>query len=139
MLPTSIEPFAAIGVTILIVVVLIIGMLAVAHGIGPKKHHGPVKDSPYESGMPVIGDTHRRFNVAFYIVAILFLLFDVEVLFMWPWALVYHRAAATGATVVLEDGATVGKGFLLVGMGVFFALLLFGLLYEWKKGAFQWE
>lgn len=139
MLPPSIEPYAIIGVIILVVAVLILAMLAAAHGIGPRKHHGPVKDRPYESGMPVIGDTHRRFNVAFYIIAILFLLFDVEVLFMWPWALVFHRAAATGATVAVEHGATIGKGFLLLGMSVFFALLLFGLLYEWKKGAFQWE
>lgn len=134
----SIEPYAAIGVTILIVVVIIIAMLIIAHAIGPKKHRGPVKDSPYESGVPVLMDTHRRFNVPFYIVAVLFLLFDVEIIFMWPWARVYHYAATTGATIALEDGTPVGKGFLLASMAIFFALLLFGLLYEWKKGAFKW-
>ena len=139
MLPASIEPYAIVGVLILIVAALIAVMLVIAHGIGPKKHHGPVKDRPYESGMPVIGDTHRRFNVAFYIVAILFLLFDVEVLFMWPWALVYHKAATAGAAVTVEHGVAVGKGFLLAGMGLFFLLLLFGLLYEWKKGVFRWD
>jgi len=133
-----IEPYAAIGVTILIVLVIIVAMLIIAHVVGPKKHHGPIKDSPYESGVPVIMDTHRRFNVPFYIVAVLFLLFDVEIIFMWPWARVYHYAAATGATMALEDGTPVGKGFLLASMAIFFALLLFGLVYEWKKGAFKW-
>ncbi len=133
-----IEPYAAIGVTILLVMLITAGMLVAAHVLGPKRH-GPVKDSPYESGMPVIVDTQRRFNVRFYIVAMLFLLFDVEVVFLWPWAQVFHKAATTGATIPLEDGGLAGKGFLLVGMGIFFALLVFGLLYEWKKGAFRWD
>ncbi len=133
-----IEPYAAIGVTILLVMLITAGMLVAAHVLGPKRH-GPVKDSPYESGMPVIVDTQRRFNVRFYIVAMLFLLFDVEVVFLWPWAQVFHKAATTGATIPLEYGGLAGKGFLLVGMGIFFALLVFGLLYEWKKGAFRWD
>lgn len=134
----SIEPYAAIGVTILMVTVVLVGILVVAHVLGPKRH-GPVKDSPYESGMPVIGDTQRRFNIPFYIVAMLFLLFDVEVVFMWPWARVFHHAATTGARIPLEGGGYAGKGFLLVGMGIFFGLLVFGLVYEWKKGAFEWD
>lgn len=138
MVVASLEPYAAIGVTILLVALITAGMLVAAHVIGPKRH-GPVKDSPYESGMPPVVDTQRRFNVRFYIVALLFLLFDVEVIFMWPWAQVFHDAAANGATIPLENGAEVGKGFLLVGMGIFFALLLFGLLYEWRKGAFRWD
>ena len=131
-------PYAAIGVTILMVVGIAAAMLVLAHVIGPKRH-GPVKDSPYESGMPIVGDTHRRFNIRFYIVAMLFLLFDVEVIFMWPWAQVFHDAAVNGTTIPLEGGGVAGKGFLLIGMAIFFALLVFGLLYEWKKGAFQWD
>lgn len=134
----SIEPFAAIGVTILVVMVITGGMLVAAHAIGPRRH-GPVKDSPYESGMPTIMDTQRRFNVRFYVVAVLFLLFDVEVVFLWPWAQVFHKAATTSTSYTLESGAVAGSGFLLVGMGIFFALLLFGLLYEWKRGAFEWD
>lgn len=132
------NPYAAIGVTILVIVGIASVMLILAHTVGPKRR-GPVKDSPYESGMPVIGDTHRRFNIRFYIVAMLFLLFDVEVIFMWPWARVYFEAAANGATYPLANGGVAGKGFLLVGMGMFFLLLVFGLLYEWKKGAFEWD
>lgn len=135
----SIEPYAAIGATILLVVIVAVAQLAAAHAIGPRRLHGPVKDSPYESGMPIIMDTQRRFNVRFYIVAMLFLLFDVELVFMWPWAKVFHAAATSGLTVTLESGEVVGSGFLLVGMGIFFSLLVFGLLYEWKKGAFEWD
>jgi NADH-quinone oxidoreductase subunit A len=67
------------------------------------------------------------------------MLFDVEVIFMWPWAVAFYRSATEGATVPLDDGTMVGKGFLLAGMGIFFLLLVFGLIYEWKKGAFQWD
>jgi NADH-quinone oxidoreductase subunit A len=134
----TLDPYAAIGVTILMVLVVIAAMLILAHVVGPSRH-GPVKDSPYESGMPVSTDARRRFHIRFYIVAVLFMLFDVEVIFMWPWATVFHHAATTGTTIPLETGGVAGKGFLLAGMGVFFALLLFGLLYEWKKGAFQWD
>jgi len=132
------DSYAAIGITILMVLVVITAMLILAHVVGPSRH-GPVKDSPYESGMPVSTDARRRFHIRFYIVAMLFMLFDVEVIFMWPWATVFHLAATTGATIPLETGGVAGKGFLLAGMGVFFTLLLFGLLYEWKKGAFQWD
>ena len=138
MLLAWIEPYAAIGVVILLIIALAGSMLVVAHVLGPKRS-GPVKDSPYESGMPPIVDTQRRFNVRFYLVAMLFLLFDVEVIFMWPWAQIFHDAATKGTTIPLDDGTMVGKGFLLIGMGVFFTLLLFGLLYEWKKGAFRWD
>ena len=134
----SIEPYAGIGFTILLVTFVALIILILAHTLGPKRH-GPVKDSPYESGMPILTTTERRFNVRFYIVAMLFLLFDVEVIFLWPWAQVFHSAAKEGGVIPLENGDPVGKGFLLIGMGIFFALLLFGLLYEWRKGAFQWD
>ena len=134
----TIEPYAAIGVTILLALSVAIGMLVVAHAIGPRRH-GPVKDSSYESGMPILVDTQRRFHVRFYVVAMLFMLFDVEVVFLWPWATAFHHAATTGATIPLENGTQVGSGFMLAGMAVFFTLLLFALVYEWKKGAFEWD
>lgn len=138
MLPSSLEPYALIGIVILVAAGTAGAILILAHTIGPKRH-GPVKDSPYESGVPVVQDARRRFNVRFYIVAVLFLLFDVEIIFLWPWALLFHRAATTGAVIPLEGGGVAGKDFLLVGMGIFFVLLVFGLVYEWKKGAFQWD
>jgi len=134
-----IQPYAAIGVTVLLVVLVAAGMLIAAHAIGPRHRHGAVKDSPYESGMPVIGGTQQRFNVRFYLVALLFLLFDVEVVLLWPWALAFYRASTSNVGIPLEGGGSAGKGFLLIAMSIFFVLLVFGLLYEWKKGAFQWD
>ncbi len=138
MLLASIEPYIAIGATVLVVAIIVVIMLIIAHVVGPKRR-GPVKDSAYESGMPIVMDTERRFNVRFYVVAVLFLLFDVEIIFMWPWVLSFYHAATTGQTVELASGELAGKGFLLFGMGMFFVLLVFGLLYEWKKGAFKWD
>lgn len=138
MLLAMIEPYAAIAATIAIVMVIAVGMLIAAHVVGPRRH-GPVKDTPYESGVPLVMDTQRRFNVRFYIVAVLFLLFDVEVVFLWPWAQVFHASATEGTVIPLEAGGAAGSGFLLIGMGIFFGLLVFGLLYEWKKGAFRWD
>jgi NADH-quinone oxidoreductase subunit A len=135
----AIEPYVAIGVTILFVTGIAAAMLILAHVLGPKARHGDVKDSPYESGMPIVVDTARRFNIRFYIVAMLFLLFDVEIVFIWPWAVAYYDAAVHGAAIPLDQGTEVGKGFLVIGMGVFFALLLFGLVYEWMKGALEWN
>lgn len=132
------EPYAAIGVTLLFVIGIAVAMLVLAHTVGPKRH-GPVKDSPYESGMPALDDARKRYHIRFYIVAMLFMLFDVEVVFLWPWAVAFYRAAMNGATFPLDNGDLAGKEFLLVGMAIFFALLLFGLVYEWKKGAFEWD
>jgi len=132
------EPYALIGATILVVLLTAAAMLVVAHAIGPRRR-GATKDSAYESGVPVIGDARGRFSVRFYVVAMLFLLFDVEVVFLWPWARVFHHAATTGAQIPTEDGFAAGKGFLLMGMAIFFVILVYGLLYEWKKGAFEWD
>ncbi len=134
----NLEPYAAIGITIALVVLITAGMLVVAHVLGPRRH-GPVKDAPYESGVPALYDARRRFHIRFYIVAVLFLLFDVEIAFFWPWIIPFYDAAIGGTTYPLRDGTTAGSGFFLVAMGLFFLLLLFGLIYEWKKGAFEWD
>lgn len=138
MQPTT-EPYIAIGIVILIAVGMAGGMLVLAHVLGPKRRHGDVKDSPYESGMPIIVGTDRRFNIRFYVVAMLFLLFDVEIVFIWPWAVAFYEAATKNTVVSLGGDVLAGKGFLLAGMGMFFMLLLFGLVYEWLKGAFEWN
>jgi len=137
MTEAAVDSYAAIGVTFVIVTLITIGMLIVAHVFGPRRH-GPVKDAAYESGMPLIVDNRRRFNIRFYVVAMLFMLFDVELIFMWPWVLTFYRAAAKNVTIPMEGGVA-GKGFLLAAMGFFFLLLLFGLVYEWKKGALEWD
>lgn len=133
----AMQPYGSILFVIALAVGMAIAILILTHLIGPKRK-GPRKDDTYESGMPPIGDARRRINVRFYIVALLFLLFDVEVVILWPWALAYYEAATTGATIEVP-GALVGKGFLLGGAGLFLTLLLVGYIYEWKKGVFRWD
>lgn len=93
--------------------------------LGPRVPH-PKKDMPFECGVPAYGDTHRRFSVRFYLVAILFLLFDVEVIFLFPWAIVF------------KDFLKVNN-FILWEMGFFVAILFVGYLYVRRRGALEWE
>lgn len=135
---SSLEPYAAILFVIALVGVIAAVMLALAHLVMPARK-GPVKDSTYESGMPAIGDARGRFNIRFYIVAMLFLLFDVEVVFLWPWAKVFHQAATNDTSISSPGGPSLGAGAMLVVMGVFFFFLLIGYAYEWRKDAFEWD
>ncbi len=90
--------------------------------LGPRKS-SQRKLSPYESGMDPVGPAMRRFPVKFYVVAMLFILFDIEAIFFFPYALVFRELSTYG----------------LLAMGVFVILLLVGFAYEWKKGALKWE
>ena len=126
--------YGPVIVLLLIVIAMAITMLVLAHTLGPKRR-GPDKESVYESGMPPIHDARRRFRVKFYLVALVFLLFDVEVVFLWPWAPLFHHAGVTGETI----GPTGTAGFLLAEMLVFLAILLVGYVYAWRKGVFEWS
>lgn len=132
----AMEPYGAILFVVALAVAMAVAILVLTHIVGPKRH-GPRKHDVYESGMPPVADARRRFNVRFYIVALLFLLFDVEVVLLWPWALAYYEAATRPETAVSADLAT--KGFLLGGAGLFLLLLLVGYVYEWRKGVFRWD
>ena len=92
---------------------------------GSKGKGNPVKDAAYECGMPPITDAHQRFSVKFYLVAILFVLFDIEVIFIYLWALVFRS---------FPDPVTAFASML-----VFVAILLFGLAYAWRKGVLTWK
>jgi NADH-quinone oxidoreductase subunit A len=99
----------------------------------------PVKDTPYESGMPPLGDAHERFSVKFYMVAVLFIIFDIETVFMIPWGAAYRQLSCV---VPLVGGiCPVGNVsmFGLMEMVVFIIILLVGFVYVWKKGALQWD
>ncbi|GMV96565.1 MAG: NADH-quinone oxidoreductase subunit A [Phycisphaerae bacterium] len=132
--PQAVRSYGPILVLIAVVIGLVTVILILAHAVGPRRH-GRVKDDTYESGMAPIGDARRRFNVGFYIVAMLFLLFDVEVVFMWPWAPLFHDSAVGGRS--LAGGFD--KTFLLVEMAVFLAILMVGYVYAWRKGVFRWS
>lgn len=114
--------FVAIGVMILVATVIAVAAIVLGGLFGPKRPSA-VKTEPYESGIAPIGPGTRRMPVAFYLVAVLFILFDIEVIFFLPWAVTFRSLGLFG----------------LIEMAIFIAILLVGYLYAWKKGALEWE
>src|SRR5688500_16630425 len=98
------------------------GSVLLSQFLGPS-NPSPEKSAPYECGMPAVGDARERQSVKFYLVAMVFLLFDIEVAFLYPWAL------------AIRDLRWVG----LIQIVVFFALLLTGFVYIWRKGVLDWS
>jgi len=118
-----------IPIAIIIILSILFGFLIVAigHLFGPRRKTAR-KLMPYESGMNPIGPGTRRIPVRFYLVAVLFILFDIEIIFIIPWA------------VILREFVKMNIGvFALIEMIVFIVILLIGLVYAWKKGALEWE
>lgn len=99
----------------------------------------PVKSTPYESGIPPLGDARERFSVKFYMVAMLFIIFDIETVFMIPWGAYFRQLSCTVPLVADACPAGAMSFFGLGEMIVFMIILLVGFLYVWKKGALQWD
>jgi NADH-quinone oxidoreductase subunit A len=97
-------------------------LIGVSHLLGTDRPT-PAKAAPYESGITPLGDTRKRFSVKFYIVAMLFIVFDIETIFLVPWAVVFRQLGLFG----------------LVEMTIFIGVLGVGLAYAWKRGALEWE
>ncbi len=106
--------------------VLLIGL---SHLLAPHKP-SVIKDSPYESGMPPLGNARDRFSVKFYLVAMLFIVFDIETVFLIPWGTIYFGGGGGGGP---------SMGFLLLEMLVFMFILAVGYVYVWKRGALEWD
>ncbi|HVH10965.1 MAG TPA: NADH-quinone oxidoreductase subunit A [Gemmatimonadales bacterium] len=118
--------------------VLLIGL---SHLLSPRRPT-PLKDTPYESGMPPLGSAHERFSVKFYLVAMLFIIFDIETVFLIPWGAIYlggGGAAAPGGVAGAGAGGGPSTGFLLLEMLVFMVILAVGYVYVWKRGALEWD
>ncbi|WP_165250811.1 NADH-quinone oxidoreductase subunit A [Paludisphaera soli] len=121
-----------------------LSMLALSALLGPRKETR-VKQMPYESGMDPIGDARQRFDVRFYLVAIAFLLFDVELLYLYPWAVAQWSAepalaVANSAGVVLTAGVPpIFRAMVFWEIMVFVAILTAAFAYAWKKGVFEWR
>ena len=100
----------------------------------------PEKNTPYESGIPPLGDARERFSIKFYMVAMLFIIFDIETVFMIPWGVAFHRLSCR-APLAVTDMCPAGQvSFFGFGeMLVFMIILAVGFIYVWKKGAFQWD
>lgn len=116
------QEYIPIALILGIAVLLGGGILAMSAMLGPRKAD-PAKSAPYECGMPPVGDARVRFSVKFYIIAMLFILFDIEVVFMYPWAIIYRRLGLFGFYEML----------------VFVVILFIGYIYVLKKGALRWE
>src|SRR5450631_4484052 len=119
---TLTEVYFPVLVQALLAMALAAGLLSVSYLLG-KKVRNPVKDMPYESGIVPTGDARQRFSVKFYLVAMLFILFDIEAIFLYPWVVVYREL----------------KMFAFVEMLIFVVLILSGFFYIWKKGALDWS
>src|SRR3954470_1434304 len=98
-----------------------------------------VKQMPYESGIPPLGDARERFSVKFYMVAVLFIIFDIETVFMIPWGAQFKQLSCSGALTNGIGPKGQFSAFGLVEMLVFMFILLVGYIYVWKKGALQWD
>jgi NADH-quinone oxidoreductase subunit A len=106
--------------------IIAVGLAAVLVGASSllgKRAKSPLKDTPYESGMAPVGSARERFSVKFYLVGMIFILFDIEAVFLYPWAVVYRDL----------------KLFGFFEMFVFVAVVLVGFFYVWKKGALDWS
>ena len=120
------------------VVVNAVGMLGLSH-FTVRARPTPEKQTPYESGITPLGDARERFSVKFYMVAMLFIVFDIETVFMIPWAAYYRQLSCATALVAGACPAGQLSFFGLGEMLVFMAILLVGFIYVWKKGALQWD
>jgi len=100
--------------------------------LGHRGRSNRVKNTPYECGMPIRSEAHSRFSVKFHIVAMMFILFDIEVVFMFPWAVSYGN-------IDIGRGSFPGTGLLLAEAAVFVAVLFAGWVYIVKKGVLQWQ
>ena len=121
-MPTSYtDLYLPVLVQALVAMALAAGLLTASYALG-KRVRNKIKDMPYESGITPTGDARHRFSVKFYLVAMLFILFDIEAIFLYPWVVVYREL----------------KMFAFVEMLVFVIMTLSGFFYIWKKGALDW-
>jgi NADH-quinone oxidoreductase subunit A len=122
-MPTTLtEEYFPVLLQALVAMLLAAGLLTVSYLLG-KRVKNRVKDMPYESGMVPTGDARQRFSVKFYLVAMLFIVFDIEAIFLYPWAVVYRELLMPG----------------FIEMLIFVILILSGFFYIWKKGALDWS
>ena len=123
-LPGTLLPLNYWPVILYLLVAIAFGVVTISVGylFRPSKPD-PSKLSPYECGCPPVGDAREKFSVRFYIIAMLFVLFDLEAVFMYPWAISFDRLGIVG----------------IVEMAIFILILLVGYVYAWKKGALEWD
>ena len=127
-LAVDLETYIPIGVLVVMAIIFAAANLAMTHVLGPKRE-GPDKGITYESGMNPIGTARKRFNVRFYILAMTFLVFDVEIIFLYPWAVTFAGLAPKSP----EAGLFLGR------IMFFIATSVVAYVYAWRKGVFRWD
>ena len=123
-MPGTYIPSDYSAILVVLIIATLVGLTPLILGflVRPRRPY-PVKLSPYESGNPPVGDTREKFSIKFYIIAMLFMVFDVEAVFLYPWAVAYDRIGLYG----------------FIEMMLFIFILLIGYIYAWEKGALEWE
>ena len=120
--------YLPVAVVAIMAIIFVIANIVLSAVLGPRAE-GAIKGTTYEAGMDPIGSTRKRFNVRFYMMAVTFLLFDVEIIFLYPWAVSYSQ---------LDPGSPDAK--LYLGRILFFlATSVIAYIYAWKKGVFKWD
>ena len=127
--------WAALGILFLLAAGFAIFNVVLSTSLGPKRA-GKTKETPYESGVNPVGDTHQRFNVRFYLVAMIFLVFDVEVLFLIPWLTIFPQRVFNTFHL---DAYGISYGALFVSVLTFTAIILVAYFYAWGKGVLKWD
>lgn len=122
----SVEAYVPVLIQIVFAVVLAAGIIVASHIFGQRSRGNYIKDKAYECGLPSLGKKHPRFGVKFYVVAMLFILFDIEVVFLVPWVLVYREFIVAQLPILLP-------------VLFFLVILTVGVVYELKKGGLKWE
>ncbi len=131
-MPAQTHPYLPVLLMALFGVLFAVGSLGVSAILGQRGRQNRVKNTPYECGMPIKTEAHARFSVKFYIVAMLFILFDVEVVFMYPWAVSFGNVGTDRASFP-------GSGLLMAEAAAFVLVLFLGWVYVVKKGVLEWH
>ena len=127
-LAVDLQSYVPIGILVVMAIIFVIANLALTHALGPRKE-GPVKDIVYESGVNPIGTARKRFNVRFYILAMTFLVFDVEIIFLYPWAVTFSQLTPRSP----DAGLFLGRIMFFIGTSIV------AYIYAWRKGVFRWD
>lgn len=122
----SLEAYAPVLVQLVLALLIPVVILAASHLFGQRAKPNKTKDSPYECGLHAEGSAHPRFSVKFYVTAMLFILFDIEIVFLIPWVLIYRDFLSANLPILMP-------------VLFFLFVLILGLIYELKKGALKWE
>jgi len=117
-----VESYLPVLIFLLVGIMVGVGPIAIGFLLGPRRPDSE-KNSPYECGFEAFEDSRMKFDIRYYLVAILFIIFDLEIAFLFPWAIALDSIGMFG----------------LLAMAIFLLVLVIGFIYEWKKGALEWE